>query len=175
MSGRNEARLMADIEGEFLVFVVELRIYQWWRFWKWLPVVRAMGGMLTELMKKPELGLLNFEYWFAFRRQVFLMYWRSYEHMHDWVLDKGATHMAGWKMLNQLMKDSPKVLGFWHESYVIQPHQYEAFYRNVPTVGLGQAGTLVPLQGRATTAAARLRETRRKTAPLTSTKLTPTQ
>ena len=161
--------MIADIEGEFLVFVVELRIYQWWRFWKWYPVVTAMGRMLTELMKKPEFGLLNFEYWFAFRRQLFLMYWRSYEHMHDWVLNKDATHIPGWKSLNQLMKESPNVLGFWRESYVVHPCQYEAFYRNVPTVGLGRAGSLVPLQGRATTAAARLREARSKTASLAQT------
>lgn len=162
MSGRNEARMMADIEGEFLVFVVELRIHQLWRFWRWYPVVTAMGRMLTELMEKPEFGLLNFEYWFAFRRQLFLMYWRSYEHMHDWVLDKDATHIPGWKLLNQLMKDSPNTLGFWHESYVVHPYEYEAFYRNVPVVGLGQAGALIPLKGRATTAAARLREARAK-------------
>jgi len=160
MSARNATRMMADIEGEFLVFVVELRVYQLWRFWKWYPTVKAMGAMLTELMKTPEFGLLSFEYWFAFRRQLFLMYWRSYEHMHDWVLNKDATHIAGWKMLNQLMKESPNVLGFWHESYVVQPDQFEAFYRNVPAVGLGQAGTLVPLEGRATTAAARLRAAR---------------
>lgn len=169
MSGRNEGRVMADIEGEFLVFVVELRVYQWWRFWKWVPVVRAMGSMLTELIQKPEYGLLNFEYWFAFRRQLFLMYWRSYEHMHDWVLNKDATHIPGWKLLNQLMKDSPNVLGFWHESFVVHPYEYEAFYRNVPTVGLGRAGSLVPLTGRATTAAARLREARSKAAPLAPT------
>lgn len=162
MSARNDARMLADIEGEFLVFVVELRIHQWWRFGKWYPTVIDMGRMLTELMQKPEFGLLHFEYWFAFRRQLFLMYWRSYEHMHDWVLDKDATHIAGWKKLNQLMKDHPNVLGFWHESYVIQPYQYEAFYRNVPTVGLGKAGSLTPLTGRATTAAARLRDARTK-------------
>ena len=168
MSIRNEARMMADVEGEFLVFVVELRIHQWWRFRKWYPIVTAMSRMLTELIEKPEFGLLNFEYWFAFRRQLFLMYWRSYEQMHDWVLNKDAAHIAGWKQLNQLMKDHPNVLGFWHESYVVQPYQYEAFYRNVPTVGLGHAGTLVPLKGRATTSAARLREERIKAADVAS-------
>lgn len=67
------------------------------------------------------------------------------------------------------MADSPNILGFWHESYVVHPYEYEAFYRNVPTVGLGRAGSLVPLKGRATTAAARLREARSKAAPLAQT------
>ena len=96
----------------------------------------------------------------SFQLQLFLMYWRSYEHMHDWSLNKYATHIQGWKMLNQLMKDDPDMIGFWHESYVVQPYQYESFYRNVPTVGLGKAGQLNPLQGRMSTGAARLRESR---------------
>ena len=160
MSDRIDTRMMADLEGEFLVFVIELQIHKLWRFRKWYPAVTAMTQMLNELMAKPEYGLLSFEYWFAFRRQLFLTYWRSFEHMHDWALDKDATHIAGWKLLNQLIKDYPDIIGFWHESYVVQPYQYEAFYRNVPAVGLGRAGTLVPLKGRATTAAARLRDAR---------------
>ncbi len=160
MRDLNEQRMTAEVEGEFLVFVVELRIHQWWRFRKWYPAVRAMTKMLVELLEKPEFGLMHYEYWFVFRRQVFLMYWRSYEHMHDWVLNKDATHIAGWKMLNRLMKDYPKVLGFWHESFIVQTNQYESFYRNVPTVGLGKAGSLMPVIGRMPTAAARLRQAR---------------
>ena len=61
-------------------------------------------------------------------------------------------------MLNKLMKDHPNLLGFWHESYVVT--QYESFYRNVPTVGLGRAGDLIPLKGGMKTGAAHLREAR---------------
>jgi hypothetical protein len=42
----------------------------------------------------------------------------------------------------------------------VRPNEYESFYRNVPTVGLGRAGTLVPIRGRASTAAQRLRKDR---------------
>ena len=160
MADLNKSRMTADIEGEFLVFVIELQIHKWWKYRKWYPAVQGMTDMLKELMEKPEYGLLHFEYWFAFRRQLFLMYWRSYEHMHDWSLNKKATHIHGWKVLNQIMKDDPDMIGFWHESYIVQPYQYESFYRNVPSVGLGKAGQLNPLQGRMTTGAARLREAR---------------
>lgn len=160
MAKPNEQRMIAEVEGEFLVFMIELRIHQWWRFWNWYPVVRAMTNMLVELLGKPEYGLLHYEYWFAFRRQLILMYWRSYEQMHDWALNRDGAHIPGWKMLNKLMKEHPKLLGFWHESYVVQAGQYETFYRNVPDVGLGKAGSLTPLVGRMPTAAARLREAR---------------
>ncbi|MDX1438035.1 MAG: DUF4188 domain-containing protein [Anaerolineales bacterium] len=164
MSERIGSRMMADLEGEFLVFIIELQVHKLLSFRKWYPAVTAMNRMLAELMEKPEYGLLSFEYWFAFRRQLFLTYWRSFEHMHDWALNKDAAHIPGWKMLNQLMKDHPDIIGFWHESFVVQPYQYEAFYRNVPAVGLGRAGSLLPLKGRATTAAARLREARTEAA-----------
>ena len=158
MGNLNKSRMMADLEGEFLLFVIELQVHKLWQFRKWYPAVKGMNQMLTELMEKKEYGLLSFEYWFAFRRQLFLMYWRSYEHMHDWALNKDATHIPGWKMLNKLMKDRSEVMGFWHESYVVQPYQYESFYRNVPAVGLGRAGDLIPIKGRMSTAAVRLRE-----------------
>ena len=160
MADLNKDRMMADLEGEFLVFVIELQIHKWWLFWRWYPAVRAMTQMLFELLEKKEYGLLSFDYWNVLHRQLFVMYWRSYEHMHDWALNKNATHIPGWKMLNQLMKDHPDIIGFWHESYVVQPYQYESFYRNVPTMGLGKAGKLTPIKGRMSTAAARLREAR---------------
>ena len=159
-----DTRMMADLEDEFLVFVIELQIHRFWRFRKWYPAVTAMNQMLAELMEEPEYGLLSFEYWFAFRRQLFMMYWRSYEHMHDWALNKTATHIPGWRMSNKLMKEHPDVMGFWHESYVVQAYQYESFYRNVPVVGLGRVGKLVPIKGGMSTSAARLRESRSQTA-----------
>lgn len=67
-------------------------------------------------------------------------------------------------MLNKLMKDHPAIIGFWHESYVVRPQQYESFYRNVPAVGLGRAGQLTPIKGGMSTAAARLRESRSQAA-----------
>lgn len=157
----NPSRMIADIEGEFLVFVIELQVHKLWQFWRWYPTVQAMTNMLVELTENKEHGLLNYEYRFSFSRQFILMYWRSYEHMHDWALNKDAAHAEGWRMLNKLMKEHPDLLGFWHESYIVS--QYESFYRNVPAVGLGRASTLVPLRGGMKKRAARLREARSQT------------
>ena len=155
---RNEERMMADLEGEFLVFAIELQIHKVWQVWRWYPVVQAMTAMIVELLEDPDLGLLNYEYRFSFRNQFILMYWRSFEHMHDWATAKGNAHADGWRMLNKLMKEHPDLVGFWHESYVVTQH--ESFYRNVPAVGLGKAGTLVPMRGGMTSSAARLRAAR---------------
>jgi len=166
MSDLIKPSMVADLEEEFLAFDIELQIQILLKFRKWYPAVQGMSKILTELLENKNYGLLNFEYWFAFRRQLFLMYWRSYEHMHDWVLNKTTSHIPGWKVLNQLMKDHPDIIGLWHESYVVHKYQYESFYHNVLTVGLGRAGKLVPIQGRVSTAAARSRETRSQTSSL---------
>ena len=164
MGDRVKTRMMADVEDEFLIFIIELHVHKLWQFWRWYPTVQAMTKMLIELLENKEFGLLNYEYRFSFRRQFIVMYWRSYEHMHDWALNKDAAHVDGWRMLNKLMKKHPDLLGFWHESYVVQPHQYETFYHNVPPVGLGRAGNLTAITGRMSTSAARLREARTKAA-----------
>ncbi|MDX1414974.1 MAG: DUF4188 domain-containing protein [Candidatus Promineifilaceae bacterium] len=166
MSEINDERMIADLDGEFLVFIIELQVHKLWQFWRWYPVVQAMTKMIVELLENKEYGLLHYEYRFSFRRQFILMYWRSYEHMHDWALNKNAAHIEGWRMLNKLVKEHPNLIGFWHESYVVS--QYESFYRNVPAVGLGQAGTLHPIRGNARTAAQKLREERDKAAVATT-------
>lgn len=160
MSKLNKERMIGNLEGEFLVFMIELHVHKLWQLWRWYPTVRAMTNMLVELLGNEEYGLLNYEYRFSFRRQFIVMYWRSFEHMHDWALNKDAAHIEGWKMLNKLMKKHPDLLGFWHESYVVHPNEYESFYHNVPAVGLGRAGTVLPIRGRASTAAQRLRADR---------------
>ena len=61
----HDEKLTAHIEGEFVVFLIGMRINQFWKVHKWLPVVRAMGRMLPELYRQPALGLLHHEMWFG--------------------------------------------------------------------------------------------------------------
>ncbi len=42
-------RITATIDGDFVVFLIGMRINKPWKIHKWLPVVRAMGKMLKEL------------------------------------------------------------------------------------------------------------------------------
>ena len=42
-------RMTADIEGDFVVFLIGMRINQPLRLNLWLPVFQAMPGMLAEL------------------------------------------------------------------------------------------------------------------------------
>ena len=59
MSKLIDSRKMAELEDEFLLFVVELQVHKFWQFRKWYPAVKAMNQMLAELMEEKEYGLLT--------------------------------------------------------------------------------------------------------------------
>jgi len=77
-------KMTAQIDGEFVVFLIGMRINQFWKVHKWLPVVRAMGRMLPELYRQPSLGLLHHEMWFG-RTLILVQYWRSMDQLMDYV------------------------------------------------------------------------------------------
>lgn len=41
-------RLTAEIEGEFVIFLIGMRINKIWKVHKWLPVFLAMPRMIKE-------------------------------------------------------------------------------------------------------------------------------
>ena len=56
-----------------------MRINRFWRFGKWLPVIRAMRPMLAELSANPDSGFLGAEYLLRGPRTVMLLqYWRDF-------------------------------------------------------------------------------------------------
>jgi hypothetical protein len=52
-------RVTAKIEGDFVVFIIGMRVNRPWKLHKWLPVFASMPGMLIELQKHPELAFLG--------------------------------------------------------------------------------------------------------------------
>ena len=48
-------------------------------------------------------------------------------------------------------------VGIWHETYLVRPGAYEAFYNNMPPYGLGAAGRLVEAKGARRSAHERLK------------------
>ena len=54
-------RMTADLDGEFVVFMIGMRINAPLKVHKWLPVIRAMPRMLVELHRRPELGFIHAE------------------------------------------------------------------------------------------------------------------
>lgn len=150
---RNE-RLAAHLEGEFVVFLIGMRINHALRVHKWLPVVRAMPRMITELYRQPELGFIHAEMWFA-RTTIMVQYWRSMEQLLAYAKSKDAQHLPAWRAFNKSVGTDGSV-GIWHETYLASPGSYENVYVNMPPFGLGKAGSLYPASGAKQSAAGRL-------------------
>jgi hypothetical protein len=151
---RND-RLTARLEGEFVVFLIGMRINKPWLIHKWWPVMRAMPRMLKELQARPELGMLHAERWFS-RTVILVQYWRSVDHLLAYAADRDAAHLPAWRAFNRSVGTSGAV-GVWHETYRVLPGHYENIYVNMPAFGLGAVGSMSPATGTMKSAADRLR------------------
>ena len=149
-------RVTAELPGNFVVFLIGMRINKPLLVHKWLPVAAAMPRMIRELSRQPELGLLHAESWFS-RSVLMVQYWRSMEQLLAYATNREAEHLPAWKAFNQAVGTSGAV-GIWHETYAISPGRFESVYVNMPRFGLGRAGSMVPASGNRKSARGRLGE-----------------
>ena len=166
MAQVNKGRFAPEIDGDFVIFVIGMRVNKFWKFWKWLPVFVAMPPMLAELQKNPELGLLGTRSHLANPLQpMIFQYWRSFEDLERFARAKDQTHFPRWVKFNKSIGTNGDV-GIWHETYRIAAGQYEGIYNNMPAFGLGAASKLVPAAGRHASAAGRLGKSDGSDAPI---------
>jgi hypothetical protein len=142
------------MSGDFVVFLIGMRINKPLRIDKWLPVANAMPKMLKELYANPELGLIHHEMWFS-RTLVLIQYWRSIEQLIAYAKNRNAEHLPAWQAFNKAVGTDGSV-GIWHETYMVSDKKYETVYANMPPFGLGKAGTLVEARSGYQSATARL-------------------
>lgn len=155
MARVDDRRVTAEPEGDFVVFLIGMRINALWKAHKWVPVFLAMPRMLRELAEHEEHGLLGFRSRWLGRNFEVIQYWRSFEHLHAYARNEDAEHRPAWADFNRRVGDDGSV-GVWHETYLVSQGQFEAVYRNMPPHGLGAATKRVPATGRKATAAGRL-------------------
>ncbi len=148
-------RYTAKTDQSFVVFLIGMRINQWWRFDKWVPVASAMVPMLKTLFTHPEKGFLHAEFFWNFSGPVILQYWRSFDELEKFAREPSDPHLGAWQRFNRAVgKDG--IVGIWHETYTVDPNQYECVYGNMPLFGLGAATEHVEAVGRRETARLRL-------------------
>jgi hypothetical protein len=148
--------MSAEIDGEFVVFLIGMRVNKPWKLHKWLPVARAMVPMLVTLSKHKDLGLLGYTLWIGPRGPMLVQYWRSFEQLDRFATDTSLPHHPAWRAYNRRIGRDGDV-GVWHETYQVGPGRYEALYANMPAFGLAAAGAHVPVARRGDTAPQRLR------------------
>jgi hypothetical protein len=145
-------RMTAEIEGDFVVFLIGMRINKPWKLHKWLPVFLAMPPMLKELSAHPESGCLGY----VNSLGVIVQYWRSFDHLEAYARSRDHRHWPAWVGFNKRIGKSRGDVGIWHETYQVRAGEYETVYSGMPPYGLGVAGKLVPASGRHESARGRI-------------------
>lgn len=151
-----KGRYTAKMDEPFVVFIIGMRINKLLAVRKWLPTVQAMGPMLGELYRHPEKGFLGAEFFLYRRGPALVQYWRSFKDLERFARNPDEAHLPAWRRFNRSVGSDGSV-GIWHETYLIEPGNYEAIYANMPPFGLARATEHVPAPGRRESARRRLR------------------
>ena len=145
MAPIRRGRYAAEIDGDFVVFLIGPRLNKPWLLLKSIRDLgeprRGMKAMLDDLVAHPEKGLLGYRMGFP----VIVQYWRSFEHLEAFARDASGLHRPTW--LDFYRRDTDGRTGIWHETYLVRAGEYEAIYTDTPVAGLAAAGRAVPLQG----------------------------
>ena len=136
-------RMTAEIDGDFVVFLIGMRINKPWKIHKWLPVFLAMPRMLKELESHRASGFLGH----ILGLRVIVQYWKSFEELEAYARSKDHQHWPAWVAFNKRVANSRGDVGIWHETYQVRAGEYETVYSGMPPFGLGKASRLIPATG----------------------------
>jgi hypothetical protein len=137
-------RWTADVDGDFVVFLIGFRASPSWKIVRALPLLASMPKMLADLSADPDKGLL------AFRRsgRTIVQYWRSFEHLERFARSPADRHAQVWRNWFRQAQHLNPAVGIWHETYRVRATEYEAIYQGMPEgFGLLGAGTPRRLDG----------------------------
>ena len=147
-----KGRMTATLEGDFVVFLIGVRVNRRWKLHKWLPVFLAMPRMLSELYAQPESGFLGH----SGGAGIMVQYWRSFEQLESYARSHDHAHWPAWVAFNRRVRASSGDVGIWHETYKVAAGQYENIYASMPPMGLGKVAQLVPAEGNRNSARGRI-------------------
>ena len=133
-------RVSARKDEGFVVFLIGMRINNFWKIHKWFPIFISFPKMVSELIKNQSLGYLGGETWFG-RNIISIQYWESFKKLEHFARAKDLTHLPEWQKFLKKVGTNGDV-GIWHETYIIKKGQYENIYANMPPFLLGKVGKL---------------------------------
>ena len=153
----NIGRVTAEIDGDFVVFIIGARLNPL------RPVrsLRDLGGnkgmkhMLDYLVANPDKGLLGYE---QLGLGSWVQYWRSFDHLESFAKDSEDPHLSVWRNFFKRVAKSGRT-GIWHETFLVRAGEFEAVYTNMPDFGLAKASSVVPV-AESTAARDRLKSTK---------------
>ncbi len=145
-------RVTANIEGDFVVFLIGMRVNKPWKIHRWLPVALAMPRMIKELYQHPECGFLGH----IMSRKVIVQYWKSFDHLEAYARDPNHEHWPAWVEFNRKLGKSRGDVGIWHETYKVRAGEYECVYSRMPLFGLARASKKMDAVGNLESARGRI-------------------
>jgi hypothetical protein len=149
-----QGRYSADIDGDFVVFLIGMRFNKLWNVRGWWPTFTGMLPMVKELEAHPELGMIHAQLaWIG--GPAVVQYWRSFEHLDRFARDSDLPHLPAWRKWNRHARASGAV-GIWHETYKVHAGEYEAVYGNMTRIGLAAGADHVPVTAKGRSAARRI-------------------
>lgn len=167
-----EQRVAADRSEAFVVFHIGLRINTAWKIHRWLPVFLVAIPMVRELTSDPESGLLGTRTVLGpgIRHIGFVQYWDSFEALRQYARANDHPHLPAWQDYYEDGTKEDATVGIWHETYLVDPDQYETVYNNMPPHGLAASDDteIVPASAKRYTAAGRLGRTDGTDSPLST-------
>lgn len=166
-----DGRWTAQVDGDFVVFIIGAQVRNPLRAARALPLLGQMRKMLADLERKqgtPDAveGYLGHQLHGLGPIGVIVQYWRSFDDLERFARDPGDRHAKVWRAWFRAAQHKNRAVGIWHESFGVLAGRYEAVYENVTRIGLLRAG--IPERiGQRSTARQRLRQTHRpETAPV---------
>ncbi len=132
------------MEDGFVIYINGMRLNKLRALPRYLMAGLKVGKMFDRLAADPDSGFLGYEpALMGPRHGAAIQYWRSLEDIRRFASDPGDMHVPAWQWFNE--RDDGG-LAFWSELYVIEPENYETFFRNVEGVGLSRFGRMVPME-----------------------------
>lgn len=140
MSKVLRGRHTADVDRDFVVFMIGMRVNKWWLVHKWLPVAVAMPKMLMVLGRDKSLGMLGAESFFRLfpLTTTMISYWESFDHLEKFATDQTLPHAPAWANYMRSVGNNGSV-GTYHETYRVSRSECESIYSNMPKFGLAAA------------------------------------
>lgn len=137
-------RWTADIDGDFVVFLIGFRLRPSPKALAAVRLLAEFPKMVADLAADPDKGLL------AYRSLglTSIQYWRSFEHLERFARNPDDRHAVVWREWYHRAQHLNAAVGIWHETYRVRAGDYEAIYQGMPAgFGLLGAGTARPLGG----------------------------
>jgi Domain of unknown function (DUF4188) len=148
-------RYAAEIGEPFVMFLIGMRVNRIFAVRKWLRTARAMNKMLRALRTHPEKGFMGGQTIYYRRGIGIIQYWRSFDDLEHFARSPSEPHIDAWRYFNQTI-GADGTVGFWHETYMVEPGKHEEVYGNMPIFGLAAAAKHVPAVGQRETARRRI-------------------